>query len=114
MDFHSYFKYFSLGYLLLLIKNFSYKVIFVPSPSKKIFLVLSLLLPCRWQFAEIMLSLMFKPPSILQSDIIMEFSITTSDDIIVLDKGLIIEQGSHNYLLDLKGKYFEMWEKQKA
>ena len=29
------------------------------------------------------LSLMFKPPSILQPDIIMEFSITTSDDIIV-------------------------------
>jgi len=58
--------------------------IFVPSPSKKIFLVLSLLLPCRWQFAEMMLSLMFNPPSILQSDIIMEFSITTSDDIIVL------------------------------
>ena len=37
-----------------------------------------------------------------------------ADNIIVLDKGLIIEQGSHNYLLDLKGKYFEMWEKQKA
>ena len=59
-------------------------MIFVPSPSKKSFLVLSLLLPCRWQFAEIMLFLMFNPPSILQSDIIMEFSITTSDDIIVL------------------------------
>jgi len=29
------------------------------------------------------LSLMFKPPSILQPDIIMEFSITTLDDIIV-------------------------------
>ena len=37
-----------------------------------------------------------------------------ADNIIVLDKGSIIEQGSHNYLLDLKGKYFEMWEKQKA
>jgi len=36
-----------------------------------------------------------------------------ADNIIVLDKGSIIEQGSHNYLLDLKGKYFEMWEKQK-
>ena len=35
-----------------------------------------------------------------------------ADNIIVLDKGSIIEQGSHNYLLDLKGKYFEMWEKQ--
>ncbi|HIN07784.1 MAG TPA: ATP-binding cassette domain-containing protein, partial [Pelagibacteraceae bacterium] len=37
-----------------------------------------------------------------------------ADNIIVLDKGSIIEQGAHNYLLDLKGKYFEMWEKQKA
>ena len=37
-----------------------------------------------------------------------------ADNIIVLDKGSIIEQGSHNYLLDLKGKYFEIWEKQKA
>ena len=37
-----------------------------------------------------------------------------ADNIIVLDKGSIIEQGSHNYLLDLKGKYLEMWEKQKA
>ena len=37
-----------------------------------------------------------------------------ADNIIVLDKGSIIEQGSHNYLLDLKVKYYEMWEKQKA
>ena len=37
-----------------------------------------------------------------------------ADNIIVLDKGSIIEQGSHNYLLDLKGKYFEMWEKQRV
>jgi len=37
-----------------------------------------------------------------------------ADNIIVLDKGSIIEQGSHNYLLDLKGKYFEMRGKQKA
>jgi len=34
--------------------------------------------------------------------------------IYAIQKGSIIEQGSHNYLLDLKGKYFEMWEKQKA
>ena len=37
-----------------------------------------------------MLSLMFKPPSILQPDIIMEFSITTSDDIIVLSPMLAL------------------------
>jgi ATP-binding cassette subfamily B protein len=36
-----------------------------------------------------------------------------ADNIIVLDKGAIIEQGTHQSLLLEKGKYFEMWEKQK-
>jgi len=36
-----------------------------------------------------------------------------ADNIIVLDKGVIIEQGTHESLLLKKGKYFEMWEKQK-
>ena len=36
-----------------------------------------------------------------------------ADTIIVLDNGIIVEQGSHNNLLSKKGKYFEMWEKQK-
>ena len=36
-----------------------------------------------------------------------------ADNIIVLDKGVIIEQGTHESLLLHKGKYFEMWEKQK-
>ncbi|MDA9960938.1 ABC transporter ATP-binding protein/permease [Candidatus Pelagibacter sp.] len=36
-----------------------------------------------------------------------------ADNIIVLDKGAIIEQGTHESLLLKKGKYFEMWEKQK-
>ena len=35
-----------------------------------------------------------------------------ADNIIVLDKGIIIEQGTHKNLLLEKGKYFEMWEKQ--
>ena len=36
-----------------------------------------------------------------------------ADHIIVLDKGVVIEQGTHKSLLLEKGKYFEMWEKQK-
>ena len=36
-----------------------------------------------------------------------------ADNIIVLDKGTIIEQGKHESLLLKKGKYFEMWGKQK-
>jgi len=36
-----------------------------------------------------------------------------ADHIIVLDQGTIIEQGTHESLLLKKGKYFEMWGKQK-
>ena len=36
-----------------------------------------------------------------------------ADNIIVFDKGAIIEQGTHLSLLLEKGKYFEMWGKQK-
>ncbi|MDB4183980.1 ABC transporter ATP-binding protein/permease [Alphaproteobacteria bacterium] len=36
-----------------------------------------------------------------------------ADNIIVLDKGEIIEQGRHEELLELNGKYSEMWNKQK-
>jgi len=36
-----------------------------------------------------------------------------ADNIIVLDQGVIIEQGTHHSLLLERGKYFEMWEKQK-
>ena len=37
----------------------------------------------------------------------------SADNIIVLDKGVVIEEGSHSELIKRKGKYFEMWEKQK-
>lgn len=36
-----------------------------------------------------------------------------ADNIIVLDKGKIIEQGRHEELLKLNGKYSKMWNKQK-
>ena len=36
-----------------------------------------------------------------------------ADNIIVIDKGSIVEEGTHEKLLQKKGKYFEMWEKQK-
>jgi len=38
---------------------------------------------------------------------------SNADNIIVLDKGVIIEEGNHDTLMLKKGKYFEMWEKQK-
>lgn len=39
-------------------------------------------------------------------------TITTSDQIIVLHKGKIVERGTHNELLALGGRYHAMWEKQ--
>lgn len=39
-------------------------------------------------------------------------TIKDSDQIIVLDKGNIIEQGSHDELMTSKGKYFEMYQSQ--
>ena len=54
-----------------------------------------------------MLSLMFKPPSILQSDIIMEFSITTSDDIIVLSPMLAL--GPIRADLRQSYNFYQLW-----
>lgn len=39
-------------------------------------------------------------------------TITTSDQIIVLHKGKIVERGTHDELLALQGRYHAMWEKQ--
>lgn len=39
-------------------------------------------------------------------------TVMDSDKIFVLDKGVIVESGSHSELLERKGKYYEMWQKQ--
>jgi len=39
-------------------------------------------------------------------------TIKNADNILVLDNGEIIEQGTHPQLMDLKGPYFELYEKQ--
>jgi len=36
------------------------------------------------------------------------------DRIIVLEEGKIIEQGTHQELLEKKGKYFAMWQHQQG
>lgn len=41
-------------------------------------------------------------------------TIVDSDQIIVLHDGKVIERGTHNELLELKGRYHAMWEKQTA
>ncbi len=39
-------------------------------------------------------------------------TIKNADKIVVLDDGEIVEQGTHQQLIDLKGSYFELYEKQ--
>ena len=39
-------------------------------------------------------------------------TIKNADKILVLDEGEIIEQGAHDYLIEKKGVYFELYEKQ--
>jgi ABC-type multidrug transport system fused ATPase/permease subunit len=41
-------------------------------------------------------------------------TIIDADNIVVIDKGKIIEQGTHAQLLERKGKYFDMHSKQTA
>ena len=40
-------------------------------------------------------------------------TVSNADNIIVIDQGKIVESGNHEKLLNLKGLYSEMWNKQK-
>ena len=39
-------------------------------------------------------------------------SIRDMDRILVVDNGMIIEEGNHNQLMDKKGLYYQMWNTQ--
>ena len=39
-------------------------------------------------------------------------TIANADTILVMENGQIVEQGNHQNLLSLQGKYFELWNKQ--
>jgi ATP-binding cassette subfamily B protein len=39
-------------------------------------------------------------------------TVVDADQIVVLENGQVIEQGSHEELFSIKGRYFQMWEKQ--
>lgn len=41
-------------------------------------------------------------------------TVKNCDEIIVLDKGEIIEKGMHEELLERKGRYYELWEMQQG
>lgn len=41
-------------------------------------------------------------------------TVKNCDTIIVMDQGSIVEQGSHEELLALKGKYYQLWEMQQG
>ena len=39
-------------------------------------------------------------------------TIVNADKIIVLDKGLVVESGTHTDLYNQKGRYYELWQAQ--
>lgn len=41
-------------------------------------------------------------------------TVKNCDKIIVLDNGEVVEEGTHDELLDLKGMYYRLWEMQQG
>ena len=41
-------------------------------------------------------------------------TVKNCDNIIVMDQGSVVEQGRHEELLALKGKYYQLWEMQQG
>ena len=41
-------------------------------------------------------------------------TVKNCDKIIVMDKGKIVEQGTHQQLLEKKGQYYRLWEMQQG
>ena len=39
-------------------------------------------------------------------------TVVHADEIVVLENGTVIEQGTHSHLYESKGRYYEMWQKQ--
>ena len=39
-------------------------------------------------------------------------TIANADTILVMENGTIVESGNHKALLELKGKYYDLWNKQ--
>ncbi|SNB08271.1 hypothetical protein FPC840_570012 [Flavobacterium psychrophilum] len=39
-------------------------------------------------------------------------TIANANTILVMENGTIVEEGNHNDLLSLRGKYFDLWGKQ--
>jgi ABC-type transport system involved in Fe-S cluster assembly fused permease/ATPase subunit len=41
-------------------------------------------------------------------------TVTTAHRIVVLDRGRVVQQGTHEQLLDAPGRYRQLWEAQHA
>ena len=66
-------------------------------------------------FTEEMIKKALKKISLGRTTIIIAHRLSTivnSDNILLLEKGLVLEQGNHKELMEIKGKYFHMYNNQ--